>query len=89
MNQRNRKESPRNSHEGGVSRRTDESVTPPHGDPDRRHVAPETDLSREPEVADPKNPAGKPQGTTEDQIANMESEGPGPAEGRTDNKAGG
>lgn len=48
--------------------RTDESITPPHGDPQRAHLVPETDQGDD---------------------AWVDEEGPGPAEGHTDNKAGG
>jgi hypothetical protein len=50
--------------------KTDQSVTPPHGDPERGHLSRET-------------PATPPTPKEE------EDEGPGPAEGRTDNRAGG
>lgn len=66
------KKNPDSSDERGISRRsenrTDESFTPPHGDPESAHLAPETEQSDGSEVDD---------------------EGPGPAEGHTDNKAGG
>lgn len=59
---------------------------PELADEPKRGIDPPTNP---PKVDEPKNPASKPHGTTEDQIKNMEDEGPGPAEGRTDNKAGG
>ncbi len=62
----------------GRGDKTDESLTPPHGDPEKAHLGTEPDLREKKDVI-----------TTEDQIKNMENEGPGPAEGRTDNKAGG
>lgn len=52
---------------------TDESFTPPHGDPERAHLDREDDEDDE----------------QDDRIAEMDNEGPGPAEGHTDNKAGG
>ncbi len=91
-------------HREPAGRRTDQSVTPPHGDPERAHIGPESGNrevakdsrkrgidppEHEPAIEDPKTPRTKPQGTTDDQIANMENEGPGPAEGPTDNRAGG
>jgi hypothetical protein len=72
MNPSNPKKNAGNSDERGISprseSRTDESFTPPHGDPERAHLAPETEQSDGSEV---------------------DEEGPGPAEGHTDNKAGG
>lgn len=51
---------------------TDPSFTPPHGDPEKRHIAAESEAEL---VSDPKNPASKPQGTLQDQVQNMENEG--------------
>jgi len=107
MNPGDQKKNPGNSGEVGKSKRpgdkTDESFTPPHGDPEKAHLANEPALRKERHSRgilggeldeggvqfEPESPHSKPHGTTEDQIKEMESEGPGPAEGRTDNKAGG
>lgn len=60
-----------------TARKTDQSVTPPYGDPERAHLRPNT-----------RTRTVRPR-TITDQIADIEEEGPGPAEGHTDNRAGG
>jgi hypothetical protein len=80
------RERARQLHAPPAGSRTDQSVTPPHGDPERAHLGPE---SGQPRIEDPKTPTAKTEGTSDDQITNLEGEGPGPAEGRTDNRAGG
>lgn len=58
---------------------TDESFTPPHGDPEKAHLDQEDD----------QNDVGAPDEDVKEQVGDMDNEGPGPAGGRTDNKAGG
>lgn len=80
-------EPPRPDESGPGQRHDDETPTdhPELADEPKRGIDPPTNP---PKIDEPTNPASKPQGTTQDQIENMESEGPGPA-GRTDNEAGG